>query len=114
MPLVERVRRRVDAELVKPLAERESSRFSRVRPSPRERRIRVLDATPVRDTQGRGFVRFAIDVRFGSEWREGDIVGCAYMATGALFVKVGEAHRPSSFLLGKPTEPVADVCVAAR
>lgn len=114
VPLSELVRRRVDEELVKPLAERESSHFSRVRPPPRERRIRVLDASPVLDPQRRSFLRFAVDVRFGSDWHKDDVVGCAYPATGALFVKIGETYRPASLLLGKAADPVADVCVPAR
>lgn len=56
---------------------------------------------------------FAVDVRFGDEWTKDDIVGCAYLKNGDLFVKRGEEFRPSGILLGKPAEPVAGVCKAA-
>jgi hypothetical protein len=95
---------------VKPLAEMEGSRFSRARPAPRERRVRVIEATGTPDKSGRHFVRFAVDVRFGSEWHQNDIVGCAYPGNGELFVKKGDQYRPAAFLLGKNVEPVAGVC----
>jgi len=107
-------RERVESALVAPLAQHESARFSRGRPPPRERRVRVTDAAPLADRSGRSFVRFAVDVRFsGGEWRENDIVGCAYTRTGALYVQRGDEWRPADFLLGKNLEPVAGVCVAA-
>jgi hypothetical protein len=113
--LAERAQRRVETGLVKPLAEQETpSRFSRARPAPRQRRVRITDTTATLDKSGRAFVPFAIDVRFGgSEWRENDIVGCVYSASGDLFVKKGDAYRPAAFLLGKNVEPVAGVCEAA-
>jgi hypothetical protein len=111
--LVASVQRRVADGLVKPLAELETNRFSRARPRPRERHVRVLQTTPTLDKNGRPFVPFAIDVRFGAEWHENDVVGCAYTKTGALFVKKGDAYRPASFLLGKDVPPVAGVCEAA-
>ena len=111
--LVGRVQRRVQEGLVKPLAESESSRFSRARPPPRERRVRVTAAAGTPDKSGRAFVPFAVDVRFGSSaWRENDITGCVYTATGDLFVKKGDAYRPAAFLFGKNVEPVAGVCEA--
>jgi hypothetical protein len=111
--VVESVRQRVQHGLVKPLAELEGSRFSRARPPPRERRVRVTAATATPDKSGRSFLPFAIDVRFGSEWHENDIVGCAYTGAGELFVKKGDAYRPAAFLLGKNVEPVAGACEAA-
>jgi len=75
--------------------------------------VRVIQSTVSVDKSGRAFVPFAIDVRFGSEWRKDDIVGCAYRQTGELFVKRGDAYRPAAFLLGKKAEPVAGVCEAA-
>jgi len=111
--LAERVQRRVEQGLVKPLAQTESSRFSRGRPPPRERRVRVTQSTGTPDKSGRPFLAFAIDVRFGSAWHENDIVGCAYPGSGDLFVKKGDSYRPSAFLLGKNLEPVAGVCEAA-
>jgi len=104
---------RVEDGLVKPLAEREGSRFSRARPRPRERRVQVLDSTGTIDKSGGMFLRFAIDVRFGEEWREKDIVGCVYAKSGAIFVKKGDSYRPSAFLLGQNVEPVPGVCEAA-
>jgi hypothetical protein len=104
---------RVDQGLVKPLAKAESSRFSRERPPPRERRIRITQTTPVNDKRGRAFVTFAIDVRFGPEWHENDVTGCVYRGSGDLFVKIGDAYRPAAFLLGKNLQPVAGVCEEA-
>lgn len=102
--------------LVAPLAKRESesSRFSRGRPPPRERRVRITQASESRDKAGRTFLTFAVDVRFGeSEWRENDIVGCVYKGSGDLFVQRGDEYRPAAFLLGKNVKPVAGVCQAA-
>jgi hypothetical protein len=95
------------------MAKLEGSRFSRSRPEPRERRVRVTEVAVSVDKRGRAFVPFAIDVRFGAGWHENDVVGCAYRASGDLFVKNGDAYRPAAFLLGKNLRPVADVCEAA-
>ena len=112
--LVSWAQHRIDEGLVKPLANREGgSRFSRGRPPPRERRVRVLESTLSRDKNGRGFVPFAVDARFGSDWRQNDIVGCAYRESGNLFVKYGDAYRPAAFLLGKNVGPVAGACEVA-
>ena len=110
--LVEWAKARVDAGLVRPLAQSQGSRFSRSRPAPRERRVRILQSTTSSDKESRAFVPFVVDVRFGSEWRE-DIRGCVYRASGDIFVKRGETYRPASFLFGKDAEPVAGVCEAA-
>lgn len=108
---------RVEQGLLKPLVESEGarSRFSRARPAPRERRVRITQATPTVDKAGRPFMAFAVDVRWGGgdEWRENDIVGCVYVNNGDLFVKRGEEWRPGAFLLGKPGDPVQGVCQAA-
>jgi hypothetical protein len=112
--LAEWTQHRVQDGILKPLSDVEAHRFSRARPPPRERRVRVLQTTTTLDRNGHAFVPFAIDVRFGSsEWRENDIVGCAYPAGGDLYVKRGDAYRPASFLTGKNEEPVAGVCEAA-
>jgi hypothetical protein len=111
--LVNWAQHRIEEGLVKPLAKREGgSRFSRERPPPRERRVRVLESTLSRDKNGRSFVAFAIDVRFGSDWQQNDIVGCAYRESGNLFVKTGDAYRPATFLLGKNVGAVAGACEA--
>ena len=76
-------------------------------------RVRVLESSLTRDKKGRSFVPFAVDVRFGSDWQQNDIVGCAYRESGNLFVKTGGVYRPATFLLGKNVGPVADTCEAA-
>jgi hypothetical protein len=111
--LVEWARRRVEEGIVKPLADTEDDRFSRSRPPPKERRVRVTQASLSSDKLGRGFVPFAIDVRFGSDWRKDDIVGCVYRASGEIYVKRGDQYRPAAFLLGKNVGPVSGVCEAA-
>ncbi|HXK20964.1 MAG TPA: hypothetical protein VNG33_24300 [Polyangiaceae bacterium] len=104
--------RRVTDGLVKPLANLEGSRFSRSRPMPHERRVRVLQTEATLDGLKRPFVRFAIDIRYGTEWKENDIVGCAYRESGAMFVKYGDRYRPAAYLLGKKLDPVSGVCEA--
>lgn len=73
----------------------------------------MTQAAPSRDKNGRAFMTFAVDVRFGQEWHENDISGCVYTESGLLFVKSGDAYRPASFLLGKKVDPVPGVCEAA-
>ncbi len=113
---VERARRQVEVGLLEPLAARESKRrFSRERPPPHERRVRVTDSALVRDAHGREFLPFAVDIRYAADWQANDIVGCAYPENGKLFVKRGDAYFPAALMLGKETEPVAGVCrVPAR
>lgn len=108
--------KRVREGLLAPLADHEAStsRFSRARIPPRERRVRITQATPAVDTAGRPFMTFAIDVRFGGDkWQDNDIVGCVYPKSGELFVKRGEEFRAAAFLLGKPADPAPGVCKAA-
>jgi hypothetical protein len=107
---------RVQSGLVVPLAkhEAENSRFSRSRPAPRERRVRITQTSENRDKNGRSYLSFAIDVRFGdAEWHENDIVGCVYRGSGELFVQLGDSYRPFWILLGKNVQPVAGVCTPA-
>jgi hypothetical protein len=111
-PVAEWARRRVEEGLVKPLSERQGRKFSRSRPPPVERRVRVLSTTESVDKSGRKFVSFAVDVRFGEEWRD-DIAGCVYRGSGDIFVRKGESFRPAAFLLGKDVAPVAGVCETA-
>ena len=111
--LVEWAKRRVEERLVKPIAQKEGERksFSRSRPAPKERRVRVTQESTTPDQHGKAYVPFAIDVRFGSdEWQENDVVGCAYRESGELFVKIGDEYRPAAFLLGKSVKPVPSVC----
>jgi hypothetical protein len=113
--LVDWAERRVEQGLLQPLAASEASRarFSRARAAPRERRARITQSTASVDKRGRAFVPFAIDVRFGREWRSEDIVGCVYRGSNQLFVKRGDGYRPAAFLFGKNVEPVAGACEAA-
>jgi hypothetical protein len=113
--LATQVERRVRTGLLEPLAAQDAktSRFSRARLPPRERRVRVTQTTATLDKAGHAFVAFAVDVRWGEEWHENDIVGCAYPQTGALFVKRGEEYRPAQLLLGKAADAVPGVCQAA-
>ena len=115
--LVDWTRQRVETVLLKPLAERAGSRFSRSRPPPQERRVRVTQTSLSRDEQRRDFMPFSVDVRFGAgNWQADDIVGCAYRASGNLFVKRGEVYFPAAILLGKKVTSVPGACqaVAAR
>ncbi len=102
--------------LLKPLAQLEvnRSRFSRAQPPPRERRIRVTQTAETLDKAGHPYVAFAVDVKYGGgAWRENDMIGCAYLKTGDLFIKRGNAYRPASVLLGKPGDPAAAACEPA-
>jgi hypothetical protein len=112
--LLEWTQQRVEAGIVRPLAERSGSRFSRSRPPPRERRVRVTQTILSRDKQGRDYVPFAVDVRFGAgDWQANDIVGCAYRSSGSLFVQRGDAYFPAAVLLGKNVAAVPGACQAA-
>ncbi len=68
---------------------------------------------PSRDKKDRAFMAYAIDVRYGNEWQQNDLVGCAYRGSGNVYVKLGNEYRLASFLLGTDVEPVPDACVAA-
>jgi hypothetical protein len=109
----------VNKKLVKPLqkAQAKRSRFSRSRPMPARRRVRVTDGQAQTDSRGKKFVRFAVDERRGwskaHEWRENRIVGCAYVHEGQVFVLRGDDFLPAKSLLGKRAKPRAQVCRAA-
>ncbi len=107
--------RTVDAGLVKPLAKKEqkTSRFSRVRPAPRERRVRVTQASLSVDKRGRAFVPFAVDLLYGLQVQEDDLIGCVYRGSGEIFIKRGDGYRPAAFLLGKNVQAVAGACESA-
>ncbi len=108
------VEQRVKGAVLQPLhdAEEERSMFSRARIAPRERKVRVTQQLAAKDSQGKEFFTFAVDVRFGSKWKEADIVGCVYLESGDVFVQRGESYRPAAFLVGKRSKPVSDVCRA--
>lgn len=113
-PSLDWAQRRLEVGLLKPLSQMPGgSRFSRERPAPRERRARLTQTSVSVDKQGRAFVSFAVDVRFGSEWRENDIVGCVYRNSGEIYVSRGDAYRPAAMLFGKNVSAVPGVCVAA-
>lgn len=108
--------RRVQDGLLQPLAANDAhvSRFSRAAMPPMERRVRVTQEAPRVDKSGRAFLTFAVDNRFGKSWRENAIVGCAYLGSGELFVKLGASHRPAAVLLGKRGDAVSGACEEAR
>lgn len=106
----------VEKGIVTPLSllEHQTSIFSRARPAPRERRIRVLQPTVTNDKSGRGFVPFAVDSRYaGGDWQTDDIVGCVYAGKGDLYVKRGDGYRPAEYLFGKNADAVPGACEAA-
>jgi hypothetical protein len=113
----------IQKDFLKPLAvkEEQRSRFSRARLPAQVRRVRILDTVAKKDAQGGEFLTFAVDAKHGADWleegepnpwRENTITGCIY-ASGEIFVKSGEQHRPASFMLGKKVKPAeAHVCQA--
>ena len=110
----------IHKKLIVPMSAREerSSRFSRARMPPRDRQTRVLDGKPTEDAHGAAFVAFAVDEKPGYDpegpWRTDAIVGCVYLADGAVFVKQGDGYRSGAALAGKKTQPApAHVCQAA-
>lgn len=109
----------VETKLVAPLHVRElkRSRLSRAPMAPAERRVRV--EAPLVDPKGAEFLAFSIDVRHGwsealGEWRKDATVGCVYVATSEVFVRVGDEVYPADILLGKRVKPAEkDVCRGA-
>jgi hypothetical protein len=106
----------VRSKLTEPLAEKEAnrSRFSRARLAAQERRVRILDEQPRKDTAGDAFVRFAVDARHGyrsadeAGWELAAITGCVYLEHNQVFVKTGDEFRPAAILLGKNVKAAAD------
>lgn len=101
----------VEAQVLAPLAAKDGhrSKFSRSRLSPSERRVRVLDKTPQRDSAGKAFVAFEIDERRGwhsseDNWNTATISGCVYSERGDVFIKRGNAFHPAAAALGKKTK----------
>lgn len=112
----------VDQRLVQPLAtkEREQSKFSRARPTPSERRVRILDEQPKQDSAGDAFLTFAIDTRHGwddddaKNWTKAAMTGCVYPERGEVFIKRGNAFHPAAAALGKKTKAAPErTCHAA-
>lgn len=103
----------VEAQLIQPLAakDRKQSRFSRARLPPAERRVRMANDKPQRDSTGEAFVTFAIDSRGGwddssdAPWQTATITGCVYPGRGDVFIKRGNAYHPAAAALGKKTKP---------
>ena len=93
------------------VAARGASLLARSTPAARAPCAGAPDDTTL-DADGRPFVPFAVDVRFGADWHENDIVGCAYTGSGNVYVKRGDEYRPASFLVGKNDGPVSGVCQA--
>jgi hypothetical protein len=113
----------VKDELLTPLAKKDGarSRFSRSRPPPRVRRLRIPDATPRTDANGQSFVAFSVDEKFGwvadkeDEWEKDAIEGCVYVDSKEVFVKSGKDYRPAALLLGKKTKAAeAHICHAGE
>ncbi len=108
--------------LLTPLSVREvkQSRFSRSRQPAQARRVRVIDEHPQKDSEGKGFMTFAIDARHGwaiddvdLEWRKDVITGCTYAQTGEVFIKRGAGYYAADIMLGKKTRAAAEhVCVS--
>jgi hypothetical protein len=105
----------VEAAVLKPLAQREDarSRYSRVRMPPAARQVRVLDGRPEKDSQGRTFVRFAVDEKRFAEWKRSAMVGCAYPDDRAVFIKRGERVESAATYLGKGGPRATTECTAA-
>lgn len=114
-PAREWAQARLTHGLLKPLNEKddERSKFSRVIQPPRERRVRVLSPQVAHDEKGRGFLTYAIDVRYGEDWRE-TLTGCVYRKTGKIYVALDDEFRPAEYLLGEDVAPVKGVCVERR
>jgi hypothetical protein len=115
--LTAKARAAVQQHLLQPLKDREKKRsmFSRSPPSPAERRVRILDATPTADGEGRGFVRFAVDERFfDDEWNDDNWTGCVYVGDGAVFVDVGDGYRPAAAMFARTSDAPAEVPTACR
>lgn len=109
-------KQRVREGLVVPLTQQESgrSKFSRGAQPAQERRVRVLQATLAKDSNGRAFASYEIDARYGEDWESAYVVGCVYRQTGKIYVKRGDEYVPAEYLLGKDVEAVAGVCEAGE
>ncbi len=106
----------VKQQVVKPLEKAQSKRkaFSRVAPTPVQRRVRVLDTVARVDAAGRRFLRFAVDVhrpwREEGAWGEDEIVGCAYPDEKKVFVEYGERYFPAAHVVSGDETAQPGVC----
>ncbi len=106
--------------MIQPLVAKEEnqSKFSRARPAPSERRVRVLDEKPQQDSAGNSFFTFSVDTRRGwsddeSAWTKNAITGCVYLERGEVFIKRGKAFHPAAAAIGKKTKAAASgTCTA--
>ena len=111
----------INDKLVEPLVAKEEhqSKFSRARPAPSERRVRVLDEKPQQDSAGNSFFAFSIDSRRGwgddeSLWHKDAITGCVYLDRGEVFIKRGKVFHPAAAAIGKKTKAApSGTCTAA-
>lgn len=109
----------VNKQLVQVLkkAEAKRSKFSRAAPPPKARRVRVLDNAAVRDSHGKHYVRFAVDVKHrwaeDGEWALEAFLGCVYVDQKQVFVQQGSDYLPASNVLDGEGEPQQGVCEPA-
>lgn len=105
----------VTQQLIQPLVakERARSKFTRARPAPSERRVRLLDTKPQQDSAGDAFLTFAVDARHSwaddeSSWTKAAITGCVYPDRGEVFIKRGNGYHPAKAAIGKKTKRAPD------
>jgi hypothetical protein len=109
----------VEKQLLMPLEKAQSRRrrFSRAAPVAVQRRVRVLDSVAKTDVRGKGFVRFAVDQRYGrnenATWEQDALLGCAYLEESKVFVQRGDDFLPASSMLGGDEKARTDVCRTA-
>jgi hypothetical protein len=103
----------VEAVLLEPLARREAarSRYSRLSMPPAARQVRALQAA--QDTQGRTFVRFAVDEQRLSTWERNVTLGCAYLDDGAVYVSLRGRVQSVAQYLGQGGPRATTECTAA-
>ena len=112
----------VNEKLVRPLVAKEANqgKFSRARPVPAERRVRIVDDKPQTDAAGNAFFTFALDERHGwsddkdeSSWNKATMTGCVYVDRKEVFIKRGKAFHPAAAALGKKTKAAPEATCRA-
>jgi hypothetical protein len=100
----------VKKELIKPLALKDASRskYSRVPSPPADRQVRVPDAAPKTDKNGKQFVNFVVDAKQWDEWNRAAMSGCVYPDSGEVFVKRGDGFRPAAQFVGAGGKKVSN------